>query len=206
MKLFINSGICERMWNDNVKVQETSSNTITLSIPNYSEEQSRQKFINFIFSNIDDINEGTLEDDLLLKNISLVRKGKNGYNISPAEKFSSHHMYALLRSTAVVPDDIYIPASMKDKVQVIRRLRFIDDEADYGNFLSNVYLLKIQLKTQESLPVFMSYNKPNCLDRHYVFYKGDYDNDYYVIKNLRTYILLSKYNKDEYVSLSSLCE
>ena len=135
MKLFINSGVCERIWNGNVKIKQSiGKSKLSLSIPNYLEEKRRNEDINFVF-NIEGISKKSFEKDLLFENISLRKTSKNSYSIDFSKKTSERYMYALIRSTAVVPDDVVIPYAMKDKVTVLRRIRFIDDEVDYGSFL-----------------------------------------------------------------------
>lgn len=201
MKLFINDGVCKRRWNDNVRIENETSSTLKLSIPNYLESERRQEYIRFIFPNI---KERDLEEDYLLKNISLKKIGKNTYHINNLVKPSEHCMYALLRSVERLPDDIFIPAAMKDKVKVLKRMRFIDAEDDYGGFLSNVYLIKIKLDMGESLPVYLASDEAKVLEKHYVFFRSSWNGEYEVSRKLNTYILVNKHKRDEYISLSRL--
>ena len=142
MKFFINEGVCERKWKDNVRIEELPNSKLRLLIPNYSETEETSEDIRFTFSNI---TSKSLENDLLLDNVSLVRAGKNTYYITSSEEMNQNHMYALLRSNAGDWDDIFIPSTLKDKVKVLRRIRFFDgDMENYEKFLSNVYLIKIK--------------------------------------------------------------
>ena len=71
MKLFINSGVCERIWNGNVKTKQSPGKLqLRVSIPNYLEEEQRHENINFVF-NIEGISKKSFERDLLFENISL---------------------------------------------------------------------------------------------------------------------------------------
>ena len=108
----------------------------------------------------------------------------------------------------IVVFDLYniIIEILKDKVTVLRRIRFIDDEVDYGDFLSNVYLIKIDLGCHESIPIYLAYDDPYYLEEHYVLYKTDRDKKYHVTKKLKTFIYIDKYNKNQYISLSELCD
>ena len=207
MRLFINSGICERKWNVNIESKQyADKKQLCLSIPNYLETKQREEMIKFIFDDIEEISEKTLEKDYLLKDILLCKTNKNTYHIRYSEKNHEEYMYALIRSTATIPDDIFIPTSLKHKVKVLRRIRFIDDEVDYGDFLSNVYLIQINLDYHESIPIYLAYNNPYILKMHYVVYRTDYLlARYEVTKKLETFIYIDKYNKDEYISLSELC-
>lgn len=206
MKLFINSGVCERIWNGNVKTKQSiGKSQLHLSIPNYLEDEHKTENINFVF-NIDGISKKSLEKDLLLEKISLRKTSKSSYSIDLSKKISESYMYALIRSAAAIPDDVFIPSSMKDKVTVLRRIRFIDDEVDYGDFLSNVYFIQIDLGGHESIPIYLTYDNPYFLEEHYVFYKTDWDEKYHISKKLKTFIYIDKYNKDQYISLSELCK
>lgn len=205
MKLFINSGVCERICNGNVKTKQSPGKLqLRVSIPNYLEEEQRHENINFVF-NIEGISKKSFERDLLFENISLRKTSKNSYSIDFSKKTSERYMYALIRSTAVVPDDVFIPSAMKDKVTVLRRIRFVDDEVDYGDFLSNVYLIKIDLGCHESIPIYLAYDDPKLLKEHYVFYKTNWHEEYHISKKLTTFIYIDEYNKNQYISLSELC-
>ena len=206
MKLFINSGVCERICNGgNEKIKQTiGKSQLCLSIPNYLKDKKKQEDINFVF-NIEGINKESLEEDLLLENISLRKTSKNSYSIDSSKKTSERCMYALIRSTTRIPDDVFIPSAMKDKVTVLRRIRFVDDEVDYGDFLSNVYLIKIDLGCHESIPIYLAYDDPKLLKEHYVFYKTNWHEEYHISKKLTTFIYIDEYNKNQYISLSELC-
>lgn len=206
MKLFINAGLCERKWNNNVTIKTiTEKKQLYMDIPNYLKEKNKQEKIKFQFD-LDKISEESFDNDLLLENISLRKTSENNYHIFFSENTTENCIYALIRSSEIVPDDVIIPASMKENVKVIRRIRFIDDEVDYGSFLSNVYLIKISLNCGESLPVYLAYENPKVLEKHYVFYRVDYSTKikYEVSKKLETFIYINKNNRDEYVSLSEL--
>ena len=132
----------------------------------------------------------------------LVRKtSQNSYTINHSESTSERYMYALIRGTVIFPDDVFIPANMKDKVKVLQRIRFIDAEPDYGSFLSNVYLIRISLRLDESIPIYLTYDNSSVLDEHYVIYRPSWSDEYYVTKKLETYIYI---NKNEYISLSEV--
>ena len=203
MKLFINEGICEWKRKGNVKIKELPNSKLKLSIPNYVEKEAKQEDISFIFSGI---TERYFEKDCLLKNITLRKTSKNRYYVedNPSEK-EERYIYALIRGLgSCIPDDV--PTCMKDKVKVLRRLRFSDHEIDYGDFLSNIYLIKIKLNISESLPVYFTDSTPFSLTEHYVFYRAPWDKEYHVSEKLETYILLNERNIGEFISLSSLCE
>ena len=152
MKLFINEGICQRIWNGNVKVNKLPDcNKIKLSIPNYLEFKGKNEYINFI---LPDLTARDFLKNILLEDVTLKKTSKNSYHTEEAKENIA--IYALLRATENIPDDIFIPASMQHRVKVIRRMRFVDDEVGYGQYLSNVYLIKIYLDVDESLPVYLA--------------------------------------------------
>ena len=201
MKLFINSGVCERKWN--VKIRKGASKLqLCLTIPNYLEEKKKLEEIKFVF-NIKGLRKESFNRNLILEDIYLEKIDNNSYVINPADKKSEKYMYALIRNASVVLDDVFIPRCMKDKVEVLRRIRFIDDEVDYGDFLSNVYLIRIKLECRESLPVYLTCSKPSVLREHYVFYRTDYNKEYCVSEKLKTFIYVKE---NQYISLSELCK
>lgn len=205
MKFFINSGVYDgRTWYDNVKITQFANKTqLHLTFLNYLEEEHKEENIKFVFS-IGEISEASLEKDLLLENIFLRKTSRNSYRIEPAKKTSEQYMYALIRNTAVVPDDVFIPSSMKNKVTVLQRIRFVDAEVDYGDFLSNVYFIKIHLGCHESIPIYLANDNLCLLEEHYVFYRNECDGKYCVSERLKTFIYIDKYNENQYISLSEL--
>jgi hypothetical protein len=204
MKLFINSGVYKRICNDNLKIKHIKSKLkLCLSIPNYVEDNHIHETINFIFEGV---SKKHLDGDILFKDICLRKISDDSYIINTSNKTSEKCMYALIRSTTALPDDVFIPSFMKDKVTVIKRIRFIDTEEECVECLSNVYLIKINLNCHESLPVYLTYDNPKFLEEHYVFYKNDLDEGYNVSRKLKTFIYINEYNKDQYISLSELCK
>lgn len=85
MKLFINSGVCKRMWNGNVKIRNLPDGKTKISIPNYLGEVREQEFINFILPSIakKDLKKGSEADwgDFLSMEtyIRINRKNKDEY-------------------------------------------------------------------------------------------------------------------------------
>lgn len=204
MKFFINSGICARK--GTYKVSFSKEKQLVLCIPNYMEYEKKHESINFIFSDADANSKSKVKDNMLLTDISLRKCGKNTYYIEPSKGHDDNSViYALIRNASIAVDDIFIPACMKDKVEVLERIRYVDEEADYGQYLSNVYLIKIKLDTQESLPIYFSSEHTTVLSEHNVIYNPSYEQGYKVYLNLQTYILLNNSNRDEYISLSNLC-
>lgn len=166
MRLFINSGVCKR---DIAKFAVLKDGSLKLSIPNYSEKTGKSRNVNFIIPNC---TEKMLEGDILLSNLSLAKENKNKYVFSETyDSCESGSIYALLRSTTAVPDDVYIPERKRANVEVICRVRPADFECDYGGFLANVYLVKITLKPKESLQVYLTTQKSITYCQRFVFYR-----------------------------------
>ena len=51
MKLFINSGICERKWNGNVQIEELEKSGLKLTIPNYLIKKRKNEFTDLMMEN-----------------------------------------------------------------------------------------------------------------------------------------------------------
>lgn len=198
MKLFIGKGICGReCWYDSVKVIQKGKNTI-LKVPVFVKGKSKHDFFDFI---IPRVKAEDLKGDLFLENVKM-KKNKSSYHFKKTKYHDERVIYALIRSIEVVPDDVYIQRSMKDKVKVIKHIRFVDDEVDLGDFLCNVYFIRIKLDREEALPFYLTSTDPFCLEKHYIFYRlAEYS-----VNNGKTYIILNDKNRNEYISLSELVE
>ena len=204
MKLFINSGVCKRMWNGNVKIRNLQDGKTKISIPNYLGEVREQEFINFILPSIA---KKDLKKGIVVEYVKWSQTRGNTYVFDKHLDLGNETcIYAIIRNTEIVPDDVFIPANKKDCVTVLKRMRFVDSEADLGDFLSNVYFIKIKLDSNDSLPVYITTTQPSVLDEHYVFYRDPCNNQYYVTDIMETYIRINRKNKDEYISLSTLCK
>ena len=201
MNFFINKGLFEREWNFEI----TSVNGKTqFSIPEYVEKKRRHYQLYFLFDGI--VNTEDLKENLFVKNVTMEKVKKDMYYLAKTTEKNNDGVYALLRSTGVVPDDIFIPKDKKEKVEVIRRIRFMDTEAEIGEFLANIYLIKVKLDKDESIPIYYTARKTRCLTKHDVIYRSSlHKNEYSVETGLTTWIMLNDKNKSDYISLSKLC-
>lgn len=165
MRFFINKGICKRKYNGNVSVRQKDG-IVTLRIPNYDEVTKEQPYVEFIIPHNE---ESMLKTDLWIYNLVLEEITENRIVFSEKYDSCTGEIYALIRSTEFVPDDVYIPKEKSKNVKVIRRIRFVDDECDLGDFLSNVYFIKIKLDRKEKLPVYLTYEDSKNLWKAIVF-------------------------------------
>ena len=201
MNFFINKGLFEREWNFEI----TSVNgKMQFSIPEYVEKKRRHYQLYFLFDLI--VSTEDLKENFFLKNVTMEKVRKDMYYLAKNTEKNNDGVYALLRSTGVVPDDIFIPKDKKEKVEVIRRIRYLDTEAEIGEFLANIYLIKVKLEKDESIPIYYASRKTRCLTKHDVIYRSSlHKNEYSVETGLTTWIMLNDKNKSDYISLSKLC-
>lgn len=201
MNFFINKGLFEREWNFEI----TSVNGKTqFSIPEYVEKKRRHYQLYFLFDGI--VSTEDLKENFFVKNVTMEKVRKDMYYLAKNTEKNNDGVYALLRSTGVVPDDIFIPKDKKEKVEVIRRIRYLDTEAEIGEFLANIYLIKVKLEKDESIPIYYASRKTRCLTKHDVIYRSSlHKNEYSVETGLTTWIMLNDKNKSDYISLSKLC-
>lgn len=167
MRLFINSGVCKRKRNGNVSISRKDG-MLTLIIPNYNPKTSKQEHVEFILPT--NCTKKMLKKDVIISNLSLEETSENRYIFAETYYNDYSRIYALVRNADTVSDDIYINSEEKSKIKVIRRLQFVDDECDYGDFLSNVYFLEIKLNPNEKVTLYPTYqNNSSQLDREIVF-------------------------------------
>lgn len=154
MRLFIDSGVCKRKWNGNVSIRRKDG-ILTLRIPNYNPKTSKHEYVEFILPT--KCTKKMLKNDVIILNLSLEKISENKYIFTETYYNDYSRIYALVRNADIVSDDIYIKSEEKSKVKVIRRMRFVDDECDYGEFLSNVYFLEIKLNPNEKFALYPTY-------------------------------------------------
>lgn len=170
MRLFINSGVCKRKWNGNVSIRRKDG-ILTLRIPNYNPKTSEHEYVEFILPT--NYSKKMLKNDVIISNLSLEEASENKYIFTETYYNDYSRIYALVRNSDIVSDDIYISSEEKSKVKVIRRMRFVDDECDYGEFLSNVYFLEIKLNPNEKFALYPTYqNNSGRLDKMITFYRN----------------------------------
>lgn len=209
MYFYMNDGVCEREWTYNlIRLKQKK----VLRFSNYLEEDRKEENIYFEFGdNENEISTEKFKKGFLLQNVTVKMKQNNAkYELSRCKECNkdtekNNVFFALLRSTTTVPDDVYIPRKMKENVEVIQRFRVIDGEADYGDFLSNIYFIKIKLNVGQSLSIFYTYTKPYVLKEHDIIYRQKLDDSTYeVIRGLKAHIIMDKQNRQDYISLSEL--
>lgn len=195
LRLFINEGICKRKWNGNVSIRQKDG-IVTLRIPNYNEATKEQPYVEFIIPNA---KRKMLKTNQWIYNVLLEEITEKRIVFSESGEYYTGEIYALLRSTEAVPDDIYVSKWQRKNVKVLKRLRFIDDECDLGDFLSNVYFIRIKLDRGEKLPVYLTYEDAKNLRKTIVFRRNSIG-----MWNANVEIKPAKNEEGEYISLSEL--
>ena len=195
MRLFINEGILKRKWNGNVSIRQKEG-IVTLRIPNYDEATKEQPNVEFIIPNV---KRKMLKTNRWIYNVLLEEITENRIVFSESCEYYTGEIYALLRSTEAVPDDIYVSKWRRKNVKVLKRLRFVDDECDLGDFLSNVYFVRIKLDRGEELPVYLTYEDAKNLRKAIVFRRTPIG-----MWNVNIEVKPAKNDKGEYISLSKL--
>lgn len=165
MRLFINKGICKRKWNGNILVRQKNG-VVILRFPNYNEEKGDSEFVDFIIPNV---KRKMLKNNTWIYNLVLEQNESNRIVFADECYSCTGEIYALIRSTEAVPDDVYIKKEECAKVEIIRRIRFVDSECDLGDFLSNVYFIKIKLDRKEKIALYLTYEDAKYLRKAIIF-------------------------------------
>ncbi len=191
MRLFIYSGVCKRKGVVNVSEKEGYT---TLKFPDCSED--KQRIVEIAIQNL---KKKELKESIWVYNIDIAEMSKEKIVFADSYVPSTGEVYALFRTSEIIPDDVYIPKDRKDNVTVIRRIRFWDSDADLGFFKSNLYLFKIRLKRKEKLPIYLTYEGSKWVKKAVEFYRNMEDNWGYHIRKTK----MSNENGD-FISLSEL--
>lgn len=165
MRLFVNEGVCKRKWNGNISIRQKDG-IVTLRIPDFNQRTSKETYVEFVIPNV---TKKMLKTNRWIYNIVMKEYTEDRIVFSDEYAPYTGEIYAIVRSTEAVPDDVFIPKAKKNKVKVLRRLRFVDGECDLGDFLSNVYFIRIKLDRKEKIPLYLTYEDSKYLWKAIVF-------------------------------------
>lgn len=201
---FINPEVCKRT--ETYELNFLEPDKLQLTIYNFlsrNGNETEEECIDFIFCGAKPEDAKSFYRGFCL-NEKIEEIGENEYQISSDNTTGTNVLYALIRGTQYVNDEIFIPSNMRDNVEVIRRIRPVDKKQNYGTYLGNVYLIKVTLDDYECLPIYYAHEKTKVLMYHDVIYKTKKEGNYRTYNGLRTYILLNDNNRAEYIALSKL--
>ena len=165
MRLFVNEGVCKRKWNGNISIRQKDG-IVTLRIPDFNQRTSKETYVEFVIPNV---TKKMLKTNRWIYNVVMKEYTEDRIVFSDEYAPYTGEIYAIVRSTEAVPDDVFIPKAKKNKVKVLRRLRFVDGECDLGDFLSNVYFIRIKLDRKEKIPLYLTYEDSKYLWKAIVF-------------------------------------
>lgn len=195
MKLFL-VGL-KKYFGYQIELEEMERNRTKLIIPNLVENDSEYEKIEFILPMA---KEKVYRTDNSVDFLKL-RPSKNQYKFEGEMIGDSKIIYALLHNSNYVPSDIYIPADMKNKVEVLKHFRFYDCEPDYGQYIAQIYFVKIKLSQLDTIPFYFTFSNPSVLDRHIVFEREEQDIN---MLKCNTCIRMNLGARDTYMPLSKV--
>lgn len=194
MYFYMNDGVCKRSRTYNI---EALDQKIVLSFQDCNILKTKSRTVKIEFCNTEKkvLNVESFKKDIFLKDVILEQKDSKTYTIiSQLREKNDGTFIALLRNTSTIPGEIYIPKKMTENIEIIRQIKIADIEADYGDFVSEVYLLKVKLKCNQELSIFY-----NHIEHDAILNKENEILE--VVPGLKTYHM----NKNDYISLSDLC-
>ncbi|MCX8073997.1 MAG: hypothetical protein N2749_00210 [Clostridia bacterium] len=191
MRLFINVERfnVEKFTDDKIAINllNTENKTVRLVLPISLEIFNQNKKYSFTLYNVSlDKNNN---NELIFKKIKKTKENRS-------------EIYILIQSTNVVPDDVIIASNMVDKVDILQKFIIPSSEVDYGDYMSNIYLLKLRLNSNETFPIYLTSENSFCLTDHFVFYRVSGEKIKFDL--FKTYIILNKRNRKDYISLSKI--
>lgn len=203
MKLFISKGLWKYR-NYQIKLEKVDNKRTKLIICNLqdvSNSEEEYKNIEFIIPK-SSIDLKTTWNDYITSS-SKLRKTAHGYTFDEAASDNSRVIYALLHYEKVVPSEIYIHDSMKSYVEVLENIKFYDVEPDYGEYLVNLYFVKITIPQNKTIPFYFSWKSDlKILENHLIFSNTPYYG--LEVRNGKTYIILDSSETKNYIPLSKL--
>lgn len=194
MYFYMNDGVCKRSRTYNI---EALNQKIVLSFQDCNILKTKSRTVKIEFCNTEKkvLNVESFKKDIFLKDVILEQKDSKTYTIiSQLREKNDGTFIALLRNTSTIPGEIYISKKMTENIEIIRQIKIADIEADYGDFVSEVYLIKVKLKCNQELSIFY-----NHIEHDAILNKENETLE--VVPGLKTYHM----NKNDYISLSDLC-
>ena len=194
MYFYMNDGVCKRSRTYNI---EALNQKIVLSFQDCNILKTKSRTVKIEFCNTEKkvLNVESFKKDIFLKDVILEQKDSKTYTIiSQLREKNDGTFIALLRNTSTIPGEIYISKKMTENIEIIRQIKIADIEADYGDFVSEVYLIKVKLKCNQELSIFY-----NHIEHDAILNKENETLE--VVPGLKTYLM----NKNDYISLSDLC-
>lgn len=112
-------------------------------------------------------------------------------------------IYALLYVGRMIePGEMYISKEYKEKITVLEKFEFYVHNFLSEKFIDKMYLIKIDLSIDESIPIYLSTEKTDSLCNHITFYRTSFE--MLSAKECNSLIILNKKNRECYIALSEL--
>lgn len=163
---------------------------VILTIPTDSREN---EIFSFDYFPIDSLEK----KNILLKNaIVTITNSKTDVYSGESEPGT---IYALLRVSNCIPDDVFINKKHLSNFKLIKKISYTTCEPDWGSYTATVYFVKITLKPDEFVHVYFASKNAYFLKEHIAFYCDD-DMKITFKDNLQTFVT----NDSEFLSLSEL--
>lgn len=109
-------------------------------------------------------------------------------------------IYALLRESDCIPDDVFIKCSHSSCFEPIKHIKYKTCEPDFGCYTASVYFVKIVLDCDEYVHVYFAGKNSFHFEKHIAFYCDD-NMCVNFFDNMRTFV---QNDPLEFMSLSEL--
>lgn len=141
-----------------------------------------------------------VQEDILLKN--LVNEG-NKQVIKLSTRSSKRNDSNLSSYIAVLIPckegacEIFAMTRQQAYIEVLKKIEILDFSQAFGDYVNDIYVLKITVPKEESVPIYIARKDAKALKTHYVFLEDG------TVKKCSTYIQMNPRTKIEYTPLSN---
>lgn len=70
------------------------------------------------------------------------------------ENDEDESVYAILHSEETYPSDVFVPINRKKQVEVLKKFDYSNYNTEYGNFISTIYFVKLEIDSQKPLSIY----------------------------------------------------
>lgn len=96
---------------------------------------------------------------------------EDGCRFICTENDEDESVYAILHSEELYPSDMFVPISKQENVEVIKKFDYPNYNTEYGNFISTIYFVKLEIDSQKPLFIYKGPKDSRMHNKCFEIYK-----------------------------------